>query len=653
VLVVDSGIGFHAYLAVEELTGDELKDSQRPLGDVMKRLGSDNVADLPRIARLPWTVNLPGASKRKRGAVPVLAKPMKGGKGGKAAQRPLDGLCAALTGLADSLGLPGTGAGSGDASTASAAPGGTKTGHPAPSADILELVARELPNDQRDPVYDRDYWVRVCHAFKGAAIAGGLEAEGREAWLTWSDKWGGDRDEASRVWDTLGKTRTGFGTLMKLLEQRSPTGHARVKAAMAQASFPQLPSGFKLTPVAPFNITSLPPRKWLYGKNYIAGYISMLVAPGGTGKSALAMAEAVAMASGKTLLPSDEPHHPLRVWYHNAEDGLDEQKKRLGAALRHHQVQHADLGGRLVLTSGRDFSLVLAGASRDGSAVNRETVERLIAEISGQRIDVLILDPLSAMHTLPENSNEDANLIMGALREIAERTEVAIGLVHHVGKMAAKDMDAAGAGAARGASAWVDGARIVRQLRPAGAKETSLGIPATERWRYVRVDNGKANLAPAAGGRWFRLMSVPLHNGTSDWPDGDVVQTVEVWEPPKGRSGITVEEAQRVHATVAGTGASERRRDEQARGWVGYRIAQELGLDPGPYSRKKSEVEFTPEQVADRQTLRAVIATGLKDGWLTETREKTEHGDIAPHIEAGQAPPEPEPSEEDAGTDAG
>lgn len=57
-----------------------------------------------------------------------------------------------------------------------------------------------------------------------------------------------------------------------------------------------------------------------------------------------------------------------------------------------------------------------------GPVINRDAVERLIQELTAARIDVLILDPLGAMHTLPENDNSAANLLLDALREIATRS---------------------------------------------------------------------------------------------------------------------------------------------------------------------------------------------------------------------------------------
>jgi RecA-family ATPase len=47
---------------------------------------------------------------------------------------------------------------------------------------------------------------------------------------------------------------------------------------------------------------TLPRRQWLYGRHYIRRFVSGTVATGGMGKSALALVEALAMATGRDLL---------------------------------------------------------------------------------------------------------------------------------------------------------------------------------------------------------------------------------------------------------------------------------------------------------------------------------------------------------------
>jgi len=40
---------------------------------------------------------------------------------------------------------------------------------------------------------------------------------------------------------------------------------------------------------------------------------------------------------------------------------------------------------------------------------------------------------------------------------------------------------------------------------------------------------------------WFKLVGVRLGNGNKDYPDGDEVQTVEPWSPPKTWEGLSSE----------------------------------------------------------------------------------------------------------------
>src|SRR5690606_3009481 len=104
--------------------------------------------------------------------------------------------------------------------------------------------------------------------------------------------------------------------------------------------------------------------------------VSMIIAPGGTGKSALLIGEAVAMATGRNLL-GDNPVRPLKVWLHNAEDDNTEAQRRLMATLMEHGLTWPSLNGNIVLTSGRDLDLVLAIQTRDGGEVRRDVVERI------------------------------------------------------------------------------------------------------------------------------------------------------------------------------------------------------------------------------------------------------------------------------------
>jgi hypothetical protein len=79
-LCVDSGNGVHVWFRIaDEIGNAAVVASAETLALMMKRFGADNMADAPRIIRLPFSVNLPTAAKRARGAIPKLAVPRQGG----------------------------------------------------------------------------------------------------------------------------------------------------------------------------------------------------------------------------------------------------------------------------------------------------------------------------------------------------------------------------------------------------------------------------------------------------------------------------------------------------------------------------------------------------------------------------------------------
>jgi hypothetical protein len=107
-------------------------------------------------------------------------------------------------------------------------------------------------------------------------------------------------------------------------------------------------------------------------------------------------------------------------------------------------------------------------------------------------------------------------------------------LVHHVRKG-----DAGGIDAARGAKALTDSARVgLLMTTMTSAEGGSFGIDPDDCWQYVRLDDAKRNMAPAAKAKWFKLDQVVLQNGTPEYPNGDRVAALVTWEPPSAWDGI-------------------------------------------------------------------------------------------------------------------
>jgi hypothetical protein len=59
-------------------------------------------------------------------------------------------------------------------------------------------------------------------------------------------------------------------------------------------------------------------------------------------------------------------------------------------------------------------------------------------------------------------------------------------------------------------------------------------IDASERRRFVKLENAKVNLSAAPGEcQWFHFRGVSLDNGTAKYPEGDVIGVLNRWRPLK------------------------------------------------------------------------------------------------------------------------
>ena len=96
---------------------------------------------------------------------------------------------------------------------------------------------------------------------------------------------------------------------------------------------------------------TLPMREFLFGPAYQKEQVTLTIAGGGTGKTSLCIAEAVAMASGTGFL--EKPKRPLRVWIYNGEEPVDELDRRVKAAAIAQGLDHAELRESLFVNSGR------------------------------------------------------------------------------------------------------------------------------------------------------------------------------------------------------------------------------------------------------------------------------------------------------------
>ena len=324
----------------------------------------------------------------------------------------------------------------------------------------------------------------------------------------------------------------------------------------------------KLAP-KPFTLgdpAALPKREFVYSYAYPRGVVSVTVAPGGLGKSTIITAEAVAMATGKSIMGVQSKQH--RVWLWNLEDPMDEINRKVYALAQHHGLSGDDFGNRLLVNSGRDEPLVIATAI-GGANILTPAADLITQHIKEYDIDCVIVDPFVSSHQLSENDNVAIDMVVKRWAQVASDSNCAIHLVHHV----RKDNGIGGASVAdaRGASALVDAARFVRRLqRMTGEEARNAGIDEDQHWRYTREGDSKNNLSPPnADSTWRKMVSVELANG-------DNVGAVEPWTWPDAFSDVTRNDLEAVQRAVA---AGEYRESHRAKDWVGNAVADVLNLD--------------------------------------------------------------------------
>jgi hypothetical protein len=343
----------------------------------------------------------------------------------------------------------------------------------------------------------------------------------------------------------------------------------------------------KATPYIWREPNTIPRRQWLYGYHLVRRFVSCTIAPGGVGKSSLALIEAVSMASGRNLL-GIYVREPYRVWYWNGEDPLEEIERRVAAICLHFNVTEAQLGGRLFINSGRDTDIILATMSGSATVIAMPIVNALHETIRENNIDILYIDPFVASHAVTENDNMAIGRVAKTWSQIADRGNCAIDLIHHARKTNGSDVKVEDG---RGAVALLSAARSARALNSMTKDEGERAGIANPR-TFFRVDNGKANLAPPPEkSDWYQLHSVSLENGSGgEFDDGDRVAVVTPWKWPDVTEGVTVADLRAAQCAVNNGGPW--RENPQASGWVGKPIAEALKIDISSKGGKKKVIDL-------------------------------------------------------------
>jgi AAA domain/RepB DNA-primase N-terminal domain/Primase C terminal 2 (PriCT-2) len=281
------------------------------------------------------------------------------------------------------------------------------------------------------------------------------------------------------------------------------------------------------------SFSDIPHRQWLYGTYLIRGEITVLAAPGGAGKTALANGIAIEIANGREKLGERVWKSEQKVLYVNGEDSSTEIQRRLWAFCQQHKFAEQDLV-RLYAAGADDTRIqslsFLCMNDKGASALNESGFNVLESALQSLRPDLLMLDPL-VVFCGGGNMNDNAvmSLVMRKLKSLAVKYHCAILVVHHTRK--GRSSDPAGeAESVSGAAAIVNLAR--RAIMPVTMTNTEAkeyGVLPSQRLQYFRLVDAKSNLAPlSADAPWYELASEELPNAEPPtYPNGDRVQAVK------------------------------------------------------------------------------------------------------------------------------
>ncbi|MCY1283793.1 helicase RepA family protein [Pseudomonas aeruginosa] len=270
-----------------------------------------------------------------------------------------------------------------------------------------------------------------------------------------------------------------------------------------------------------------PPDLDFIWPGFLAGTVGALVAPGATGKSfwalEAAMAIACSVAGGDVV--NLRPQHTGRVVYLAGEDPESALIRRVHAI-----GQHLNPSAREAIAENLVL-LPIMGAMLN--IMDERYRTRVIEFCTGARL--IILDTLSRIHSLDENSNGDMARLIATLEHVATSTGASVLYLHHVSKGSAREGLSDQQQAARGASALIDNARwcgFVTRMTEDEARHLSdrtydrQPIGNDRRGFFVRFGVSKQNYDATPLDQWYERR------------DGGVLVPVELLEAKQnGRKG--------------------------------------------------------------------------------------------------------------------
>lgn len=270
----------------------------------------------------------------------------------------------------------------------------------------------------------------------------------------------------------------------------------------------------------------LPPSErikteWVINNFIVRGLLNAIIAPGGVGKSNLALYAAFCIASGHPFAKGFEVRLPGRVVLLNMEDSRSKLSANLEAMCHKYGRSIDKTIKNINFITEQDFPFKLTLDSK--GKMNEAHLGLLLRKFLNYEVVAGIFDPFVDIHHVAEQDNTAMSGVMAMLRQFAAATKAGVLFLHHSSKSGLnRPVRHGDAEVSRGAAAIVNATRHAFTLFPLSIEESNeRGLGEEDRNRYVRLDLAKTNEAPDLPPLYFHRDVIRQMDGT----------TIPVFEP--------------------------------------------------------------------------------------------------------------------------
>ncbi|WP_323509723.1 helicase RepA family protein [Glaciimonas sp. CA11.2] len=245
-----------------------------------------------------------------------------------------------------------------------------------------------------------------------------------------------------------------------------------------------------------------PQRKWLLNDCLPYGKVGMIIAPGGTGKSMLALQLSVSLATGDKFVDYWEIGEVGASLLLFGEEDTEEIHRRLHNVVaslgQTSPTKISDIESRVHAKSMTGIDNQMTRSLPAGSVTLTDYADRLILTANQiTNLKLIIIDPASRFRGGNENAAEDTTRFVESLERVCQQTGATVLVLHHANKIS-QSAGEANQNASRGSSAMTDGVRWQMNLSRPSKEDArkSYGIPENLRHNYLLAAVTKNNYGP-------------------------------------------------------------------------------------------------------------------------------------------------------------